>query len=109
MRPRGAGHIINVYGGAGLTPPGGCAYMVSKDAIKTFTRFVAAEERDANVCIVVISPGAAIATEDAPEEARRRMPGPDFAGSRFVLAAQADMDLSGHLVTLQDGMLAIES
>ena len=66
---------------------------------------MALETRDANICVVVLSPGAAIATEDAPEEARQRMPGPEFAGNRFVLAAQAPMELSGKLLTLVDGEL----
>ena len=54
-------------------------------------------------------PGASIATEDAPEEARQRMPGPDYAGNRFVLAGEAPMELSGHLLTLQDGRLVVEA
>jgi hypothetical protein len=58
---------------------------------------------------VVLSPGAAIATERAPEEARKRMPGPDLAGNRFVLAAQTGMEMSGHLLDLKDGRLEIVS
>jgi 3-oxoacyl-[acyl-carrier protein] reductase len=106
MRERGSGHIINLYGGGGGT--GAAAYVVSKDAIKTFTRFAAEEERDANVCIVCLSPGGTIATEMAPEEARQRLPGPDLAGNRFVLAAQVGMDMSGHLLNLKEGRLEIE-
>jgi hypothetical protein len=52
-----------------------------------------------------LSPGAAIATERAPEEARFRMPGPESAGNRFFLAAEAGMDLSGHLVDFVNGRL----
>ncbi|HLH24892.1 MAG TPA: SDR family NAD(P)-dependent oxidoreductase [Chloroflexota bacterium] len=105
MERQGGGHIINLHGGGGLRS---CAYMVSKDAIWTFTRYVAMEVADANICVVVMSPGAAIATEDAPEEARQRMPGPEFAGNRFVLAATAPMALSGKLLTVQDGQLALD-
>ena len=71
MERQGGGHIINLHGGGGLHST---AYMVSKDAIWTFTRYLAMEVKDANICVVVMSPGAAIATEDAPEEARQRMP-----------------------------------
>jgi NAD(P)-dependent dehydrogenase (short-subunit alcohol dehydrogenase family) len=106
MEARRSGHIVNLHGGGG--GDGACVYVVSKDAIRTFTKFVAEEERQHNVCVVVLSPGAAIATEDAPEEARQRMPGPEFAGERFVLAAQAPMELSGELLTVQDGRLVID-
>ncbi len=107
MEARRSGHIINLHGGGNR--PGACAYVVTKDALVAFTRMVAEEVREANVCVVILSPGAAIATEDAPEEARRRMPGPEFAGNRFILAAEAPMALSGHLLTLSDGRLAIEA
>ena len=83
--------------------------VVTKDALVAFTRTVADEVRESNVCVVILSPGASIATEDAPEEARQRMPGPDFAGNRFVLAGEAPMDYSGHLLTLQDGRLVVEA
>ena len=33
------------------------------------------------------------------------MPGPEFAGERFFLAADAPMELSGHLVDFVDGKL----
>ena len=106
MRKQGSGHIISLFGGGGGT--GAAAYVVSKFAIKTFTKYVAEEERDANICVVSIGPGGTIATEKAPEEARQRLPGPDIAGNRFVLAAQAGMDMSGHLLNLKDGSLVIE-
>lgn len=106
MRERGSGHIINLYGGGGGT--GAAAYVVSKEAIKSLTRFVAEEERDANICVVCLSPGGTIATENAPEEARQRLPGPELAGPRFVLAAQVGMEMSGHLLNLVDDHLEIE-
>lgn len=105
MERQRSGHIINLYGGGGPTSPGSLAYVVSKEAIRTFTRYLAEEEREHNVCVLVTSPGATIATEQAPEEARQRMPGPDAVGNRFVLAAQAGMELSGKLVTLKDGRI----
>lgn len=107
MEAQRSGHIINLYGGGARI--GACAYVVSKEGIRYFTKMVADEEREFNVCVVVLSPGAAIATEDAPEEARQRMPGPDFAGNRFVLAAEVGMDMAGHCLALEDGRLVIES
>jgi len=109
MEAQRAGHIVNLYGG---TDPkqmgvGGCAYAVSKEAIRMFTRHVAEEEREWNVCVVAVSPGVAIATEEAPEDVRRRLPGPEYLENVFVLALQADMTLTGQLLQLRDGQLAI--
>ena len=101
------GHIVNLHGGGGVTPAGALAYATAKDSLVTFTKFHAEEVRDANICVVIISPGATIATEDAPEEARARLASPDFAGPRFTLAAQATMEMSGHLLDLEDDKLVI--
>lgn len=105
MEPRRAGHIINLYGGGGVRPGGACAYVVTKDAIWTFTRYVAEEVRESNVCVVVFSPGVPIVTEGAPEEAFTRLPTPEILGQGFVLAAQAPMEQSGQLFTYEDGKL----
>jgi 3-oxoacyl-[acyl-carrier protein] reductase len=109
MQERRAGHIINLYGGSPPKTVGSCVYSVSKDAIRTFTRFVAEEVREWNVCVVAVSPGGAIATEDAPEEVRATMPGPESAGNRFVLAAEAGMELSGQRLTLKNGRLEVDA
>ncbi len=109
MEARRSGHIINLYGGGGVKPPGACAYVVSKEAIRTFTRFPAEEVRESNVCVVTMSPGVPIATEGAPEEALRRLPGPEILGKGFVLAAQLPMDLSGQTFAYQDGKLVSEA
>ena len=106
MVPQGSGHVLNLHGGGGGT--GACPYVVSKDAIMVFSRMVAGEVREAGVFVAAVHPGAAIATEDAPEEARQRMPGPEIVGNRFVLAAEADLELSGKLLTLKDGQLVGE-
>ena len=107
MEEQRSGHVVNLYGGGNLQSSGTCAYVVSKDAIRTFTRFVAEEEREWNICVVVLSPGGAIATEDAPEEVRQRLPGPELAGDRFIQASRAGMELSGHLLTLEEGRLQV--
>lgn len=109
MEAQRSGHIVNLHGG---TDPkrmgiGGCAYAVSKEAIRMFTRFVAEEEREWNICVVVVAPGVAIATEDAPEEIRRRLPGPEYLQNVFALALQADMTLTGQLLQLHDGRLSV--
>jgi 3-oxoacyl-[acyl-carrier protein] reductase len=105
MEARRAGNVVNLWGGGRAENHGAAAYVVSKDAIRTFTRFVAEEEREWNVCVVAFSPKQAIATEDAPEEARKRLPGPESLGNGFVLAAQAGMELSGKTVEHREGKL----
>ena len=105
MEERRSGNIVNLWGGGRAENHGAAAYVVSKDAIRTFTRFVAEEEREWNVCVVAFSPKQAIATDDAPEEARKRLPGPDVLGNGFVLAAGAGMELTGKTVEHHDGKL----
>jgi NAD(P)-dependent dehydrogenase (short-subunit alcohol dehydrogenase family) len=109
MEKRRSGHVINLYGGGGLTPAGACAYMASKDAIRAFTRYAAEEVRDANVCVVIFSPRVPIVTETAPAEAFKRLPGPEILGPGFVLAAQLPMDQSGKIFSFQDGNLVNEA
>jgi 3-oxoacyl-[acyl-carrier protein] reductase len=105
MESRRTGNIVNLWGGGRAENHGAAAYVVSKDAIRTFTRFVAEEEREWNVCVVAFSPKQAIATEDAPEEARKRLPGPECLGNGFVLAALAEMELTGKTVEHREGKL----
>ena len=109
MESRRSGHIISLYGGGGIKPAGACAYMVTKDAIRTFTRYVAEEVRESNVCVVIFSPRVPIATEGAPAEALQRLPGPDILGQGFVLAAQLPMDQSGQIFSYQDSRLVNEA
>jgi NAD(P)-dependent dehydrogenase (short-subunit alcohol dehydrogenase family) len=109
MEKRKSGHIINLYGGGGISPAGACAYMVSKDGIRTFTRYVAEEVREANICVVTFSPRVPIVTETAPKEAFERLPGPEILGSGFVLAAQLPMDKSGQCFAYEDGRLISET
>lgn len=105
MEARRSGNIVNLWGGGRAENHGASPYVVSKDAIRTFTRFVAEEEREWNVCVVAFSPKQAIATEDAPEEARKRLPGPESLGNGFVLAAQASIEMTGKTVEHRDGKL----
>jgi 3-oxoacyl-[acyl-carrier protein] reductase len=108
MEKEQAGHIINVYGGGRPGSGGAAVYVASKDAVRTFTRFVAEEEREHGICIVAMGPGGQIATETDPEEVRRTVPGLDTIGNRFLLAAEAPMEMSGRLLTMKDGQLAVE-
>ncbi|MGH7828389.1 MAG: SDR family NAD(P)-dependent oxidoreductase [Candidatus Binatia bacterium] len=109
MEKRKSGHVINLYGGGGIKPAGACAYMATKDAIRTFTRYVAEEARDSNVCVVIFSPRVPIVTESAPQEAFTRLPGPEILGQGFVLAAQLPMAQSGEIFSYQDGTLVNEA
>ena len=108
LKARNGGHIINLFGGGGTTPPGALTYMVTKNGIRTFTRFVAEEVREANICVVTFSPRFAIATETAPDSAKEAMPAPDVLGNGFVLAAQLPMESSGQCVVHEDGTLVLE-
>ena len=109
MEAQRSGHIVNLYGGADPVQmgTGACAYGVSKEAIRKFTGFVAEEEREWNICVVAISPGTDIATEEAPEEVRLRLPGPDYVANAFVLASQLGMDQSGQLLQLEGDRLIV--
>lgn len=107
MEAQRAGHIINLYGNANIKRMGGCAYAVSKEAIRTFTRYLAEEEREWNVCVMALTPGRAIVTEDASEEARRRLPGVEAMGSAFVEAAEAPMEWTGRLFSAKSGRLEL--
>lgn len=105
MEERRSGNIVNLWGGGRPENHGASPYVVSKDAIRTFTKFFAEEEREWNICVVAFSPKQAIATEDAPEEARKRLPGPESLGNGFVLAAQAGMEMTGKTVEHRQGKL----
>ena len=72
----------NLWGGGRAENNGAEPYVVSRGAIRTFTRFSAEEEREWNVCVVAFSPKQAIATEDAPEE-RASVTGPEILGKRL--------------------------
>jgi 3-oxoacyl-[acyl-carrier protein] reductase len=109
MAKRKTGHIINLYGGGGVSPGGAGTYMVTKDGIRTFSRYVAEEVREANICVVTFSPRVPIATETAPEEALKRLPGPEILGQGFVLAAQLPMEQSGKCFAYENGKLVDES
>ena len=85
MAKRKTGHIINLFGGGGVKPGGAATYMVTKDGIRTFSRYVAEEVRDFNICVVTFSPRVPIATETAPEEALKRLPGPGVICQNRVL------------------------
>lgn len=108
LKKRNGGHIINMYGGGGTKPSGALTYVVTKDAIRTFTRFNAEEVRDANICVVSFSPRVPIATETAPDSAKKELPGPDVLGKAFVLAAELPLDASGQCWAYEDGKLVKE-
>ncbi|MBV8083882.1 MAG: SDR family NAD(P)-dependent oxidoreductase [Chloroflexi bacterium] len=100
------GHILNIWGGYSRAVVGNPdaigvgAYSVSKVAVRKFTQFLAEEERPSGICVVAVSPGGALATEDAPEDVKARYPGVEIVGNRFTLAAEAPMSLTGQVVDL---------
>lgn len=105
MEAQRSGHVINMLGGSSPTTIGAMAYQVTKDAIRVFTRFVAEEEKEFGICVVATGPGATIATEEAPEEVRARMPGVEVVGDRFVLIAEAPLEMTGQAINVEDGKL----
>jgi NAD(P)-dependent dehydrogenase (short-subunit alcohol dehydrogenase family) len=107
MEAQRSGHIINTMGDSDPRRVGAAPYSVSKHAILRLTQFLAEEERAYGICVVAMSPGGRIATEDASAEAQTQWPGVASVGDRYVYAAQADLDLSGHLVAVEDGELVI--
>jgi hypothetical protein len=48
-------------------------------------------------------------TESAPEEALKRLPGPEILGEGFVLAAQVPIEQSGEIFSYQNGKLVNEA
>jgi NAD(P)-dependent dehydrogenase (short-subunit alcohol dehydrogenase family) len=130
------GHIVN-FGQGNLNPPrnpdarpsfGSGTYNVSKIAIRAFTRAVADEEREFNICVVSMGPGGVITSEPrarnpwgagggggivtdaSPAWAQGRGWGEvDEVGDRYVIAADAPMEFSGHQVRVMDGKLEISS
>ena len=121
MEEQHEGHIINFGQGnvRNAREPdsiGACVYHVSKVAIRAFTKEVAAEEREHNICIVSMGPGGGdaspndgrrgIATDETPAENRERMRWVgDVVKDRYLLAAEAPMELSGNQITARDGKL----
>lgn len=139
MESLNAGHIINFGQGSlsdqrhegGSASIGAGVYRVSKLSIRAFTRFVADEEREFNICIVSMGPGGTtsgvpvprgpvgpgipgdgggIVTEDSPDWTRqqdRPVIMVDEVADRYVIAAEAPMEFSGHQVLVRDGKLLI--
>jgi NAD(P)-dependent dehydrogenase (short-subunit alcohol dehydrogenase family) len=108
MERQGGGHIINFGQGGHASSIGACAYGVSKAAIQKFSQYLAREVWGQNIVVLSMSPGTAIVGEYGPEEARRRMPGPEIVGNCFVEAAELGMEHSGKQVTVRNGKLKID-
>jgi len=135
MESLNSGHVIN-FGQGSLKPTplserpniGTAVYGVSKLAIRAFTRFAAEEEREFNICVVSMGPGTGdaaaprraaapgvpgggggIVTEDSPEWAKEAGVGRgvEAVGNRYVIAAEAPMEFSGHQILVRDGKIEI--
>ena len=121
MEQQRSGHIINFgQGNVGRRnredSPGATAYHVSKVAIRSFTEGVAAEERGYNICVMSMGPGGeelndarrGVATHEAPEEAKPHMrPVEAVVGNRFIIAAEAPMEFSGHMIQIRNGKVVL--
>lgn len=121
MEAQRAGHIINfgqgnVGRGNREHSEGATVYHVSKVAIRAFTQEAAAEERAYNICIMSMGPGGeelndsrrGIATHEAPEDARARMRlVEDVVSNRFIIASEAPMEFSGHMVQIRNGKVVL--
>jgi NAD(P)-dependent dehydrogenase (short-subunit alcohol dehydrogenase family) len=130
-----SGHIVN-FGQGSLRKQeraaniGSAVYGTSKLAIRAFTRQVADEEREFEICIISMGPGGTmggvprqrsvpgrsrhasvggLVTEDSPDWARENeaMLQIDAVGNRYVLAADAPMELSGEQVAVRNGELVV--
>ena len=109
MKSKQSGHVINLFGGGDLNPPGALAYMVTKNGIRTFTRYIAEEVRADNICVVTFSPRYAIATENASYEAKQRMPAPDVLEHAFVLVSKLGLEYSGKCIAYEDQTIVLEN
>ncbi len=120
MEEQRSGHIINfgqgnVRNDRSADSIGAAVYHVSKVSIRAFTKEVAEEEKEFGVCIVSMGPGSGgrspdgrrgIATDETPSEFRDNMRWvADEVGDRYLLAAEAPMELTGSQVTVKDGKL----
>jgi NAD(P)-dependent dehydrogenase (short-subunit alcohol dehydrogenase family) len=105
MAAQGSGHIITIPGGGQPAKIGVLAYAMAKQITTSFARYLAEEVRPSNICVVAVNPGATLATEDAPEQVREKYPGVEVVGNRYVLAAEAPMELTGRSLVLRDGKL----
>jgi NAD(P)-dependent dehydrogenase (short-subunit alcohol dehydrogenase family) len=105
MESQGGGHIITVPGGGRPEKLGVLAYAMAKQMTTALVRYLAEEVRNSNICVLAVNPGATIATEDAPEEVRRQYPGVEVIRNRYVLAAEAPMEMSGKSLRLVDDHL----
>jgi hypothetical protein len=56
---------------------------------------------------VTVAPQHSVSFDYSPEEARKRVPGVESLGNRFILAAHAGMELSGKLLTMKDDKLSV--
>jgi NAD(P)-dependent dehydrogenase (short-subunit alcohol dehydrogenase family) len=106
MERQGGGHIITLTGGGAAEKLGVLTYSLSKATCGQFARYLAEEVRAANICVIAMGPGGTIGTEDAPPEVfAAGYPGVDIVGNRFVIAAEAPMEMTGRSVNVKDGKL----
>ena len=108
MKRQHCGHIINVFRAVPGSDTDEYTVSASREALQYFTRQVANEVRDSNICVVLMSPAdGPIATDYVSAGERDELPGVEIVAGRFVLASGAGMDLSGQVLTCKDGYLDV--
>ncbi len=91
MAKRQSGHIINLYGGGGVKPGGAGTYMVTKDGIRTFSRYVAEEVRDVeHLCGDFFATGADCDRDRAGGSAQALAGSGDVGNGICAVCATAD-------------------
>jgi NAD(P)-dependent dehydrogenase (short-subunit alcohol dehydrogenase family) len=95
MERNGSGRIVNVHRGQGRRiPPENIADAMSQSVLVVFTRYLAEQVRAHNICVMAIGTDGGGGTG-----------GTEIADDTFYLAADAGMELSGHVVDVEDGRL----
>lgn len=109
MLEQGGGRIINVSSGAAedmnaVVELGILPYAVSKAAVETFTRGLAAELRPKNIAVNCLRIEIGIVTEGArlmnPDFDFSDWPGPEVGAEALLWLCTRDLSYTGHVVTI---------
>ncbi|HWP57983.1 MAG TPA: 3-oxoacyl-ACP reductase family protein [Candidatus Acidoferrales bacterium] len=118
MRAQKSGKIINISSGTALTgSPGRIHYVTSKAGVIGFTRTLAREVGDDNICVNAIAPGSTLSEENPTEEiikmrqarvhdrALKRVQMPDdLVGTVLFLASPLSDFITGQTICVDGGV-----
>lgn len=94
MERQRSGHIVNVHCTIGGEVPAQFAsYVMSTNVSTIFTRFLAAQEREFNICVMAIPTQLELGWN-------AQLVMDEFSEAAYLLAADVDMSLSGRVVGL---------